>query len=140
MCTSAFNKAQHLLSNTALSKRLLQMADGAIIPSQRKWDGPIELGNARVTAEFEVFDSRRGWDFLLRKPLLKLFKAVHDYRADTVTVEHPLTGTKTILYNQARSSSTSTKEEKGIRLTLDVEQWENIAGGTSGENPLRGKS
>ena len=135
MCTSAFNKARHLLGNTALSKRLLRMADGAIIPSQRKWDGPIELGNARVTAEFEVFDSRRGWDFLLGKPLLKLFKAVHDYREDTVTVKHPLTGTKTILYNQARSSSTSTKDEKGIRLTLDVEQWENIAGGTSGKNP-----
>ncbi|KAF8239135.1 hypothetical protein L208DRAFT_1011577, partial [Tricholoma matsutake] len=135
MCTSAFNRAWHLLGNTALSKCMLQMADGAVIPSQHKWEGPIELGNARVNAGFEVFNSRRGWDFLFGKPLLRLFKAIHDYGADTVTVEHPLTGLKTILHNQACSSNMSAKDGKAIHLTLDVEQWENITRGTSGENP-----
>ena len=135
MCTSAFNKARPLLGDTTRSKRLLRMADGAVIPSQRKWEGPIELGSARIDAEFEVFDSKRSWDFLFGKPLLRSFKAIHDYKADTVTIEHPLTGLKTILYNEARSSKTNVECEKGIRLTLDVEQWENVTGGTSGEKP-----
>jgi hypothetical protein len=29
-----------------------------------KWEGPIELGNVRVTGGFEVFDGKGGWDFL----------------------------------------------------------------------------
>jgi hypothetical protein len=135
MGTKAFNKVQHSLGNTTQSKRRLRMADGTIVPSQRKWEGPIELGNARVTGGFEVFDGKGGWDFLFGKPLLRQFKAVHDYGADTVTVKHPHTGLEIVLHNQSHPSTVNTMNEKGIRLTLDVEQRENTIGGTSGEKP-----
>jgi hypothetical protein len=132
MCTSAFNRVKHHLGAMAQSKRLLRMADGAVVPSQWRWEGPIELGNTRVSAGFEVFDSKGGWDFLFGKPLLRLFKAIQDYGADTVTIQHPNTGLKTTLHNQTRPLSVNNTDEKGIRLTLDVEQWENITGS---ENP-----
>jgi hypothetical protein len=132
MCTTAFNKAQHRLGDTLQSKRWLRMADGTVVPSQRRWEGPIELGDAKVNGGFEVFDSKGGWDFLFGKPLLRQFEAIHDYGADTVTVKHPHTGITTVLCNQTHPPITN---EKGIRLTLDVEQWENITGGTSGKNP-----
>jgi hypothetical protein len=135
MCTTAFNRAQHRLGDTLQSRRGLRMADGTVVPSQRRWERPIELGNARVNGGFEVFDSKGGWDFLFGKPLLQRFKVIHDYGADTVTVRHPHTGTMTVLRNQTHLPNASTTNEKSIRLTLDVEQQENITGGTSGKNP-----
>src|ERR1700733_5167042 len=136
MGAATFNKAQHrLVDNTTRSKCLLRMADWTVIPSQRRWEGLVELGNARVAGGFEVFDSKGAWEFLLGKPLLRRFKAVHDYGTDTVTVTHPRTGLRITLYNQSHSPTVNTKDEKGTRLTLDVEQRENTIGGTSGENP-----
>ena len=40
MCTSIFYKVQHRLGNSALSKRLLWMANRAIESSKRQWEGP----------------------------------------------------------------------------------------------------
>ena len=135
MSTTAFKGVQNQLGDMRQSKRRLRMADGAVLPSQWKWEGCIELGSVEVYGEFEVFDSKGGWDFLFGKPLLRQFKAIHDYEADIVTIKHPHTGLKLVLHNQARLTSTNTRDEKGICLTLDVKQWENITGGTSGENP-----
>jgi hypothetical protein len=135
MSTTAFNGVQNQLGNTTQSKRRLRMADGAVVPSQRRWEGPIELGKVEVIGEFEVFDSKGEWDFLLGKPLLRQFKAIHDYGADMVTVEHPNTGRKTVLHNQTHPTTTNATNEKSICFTSEVEQWENITGGTSGENP-----
>jgi hypothetical protein len=110
------------------------MADGAVLPSQQRWEGPIELGNVEVYGEFEVFDSKGEWNFLFGKPLLRQFKAIHDYGVDTVTVKHPHTGLKFVLHNQAHPLSTNTMDERGIHLTLDVKQQENITGGTSDQH------
>ena len=39
-----------------------------------------------VHGSFEVFDSGGSWRFLFGKPLMRLFKAVHAYEFDTVTI------------------------------------------------------
>ena len=70
MSMAAFYRVQNQLSNTTLSKCQLQMANGAVLPSQQRWEGPINLGQVEVIREFEVFDSKGGWDFQFRKPLL----------------------------------------------------------------------
>ena len=112
MSTAAFYKIQHQLGDTRPSTCRLRMADGAVLKAQRRWEGLIGLGNAEIIGEFEVFDSKGGWDFLLGKPLLRQFKAIHDYGADMVTVEHPHTKLKTVLYNQTHPSSANTPNEK----------------------------
>lgn len=70
MSTTAFNGVRNLLDNVTKSRCQLRMVDGAVLPSQQRWEGPIELGNMEVYREFEVFDSKGGWDFLFGKPLL----------------------------------------------------------------------
>ena len=35
-------------------------------------------------ATFEVFKSNGAWAMLFRKPLLKIFNAVHNYKEDTI--------------------------------------------------------
>lgn len=52
-----------------------------------------------------------------------------------VTVEHLCTKLKTVLCNQMHPPTMNTANKKGIHPTLNVEQWENITGGNSGENP-----
>jgi hypothetical protein len=49
-----------------------------------------------------------------------------------VTVKHPHTKLKTMLHNKMHSS---TVNKKSIHLISEAEQWENITGGNSGENP-----
>jgi hypothetical protein len=111
------------------------MADGSIVPSQRRWEGAIELGGIMINGGFEVFNSKGGWDFLFGKPLLRQFKAVHDYRTGTITIKHPQTGHKVILHNQLHLPIENDKNEKDIHWTSDIEQWGNTIGGTSGKNP-----
>jgi hypothetical protein len=36
------------------------MADGAVLPSQWRWEETIKLGSMKVNKEFEVFDSKGG--------------------------------------------------------------------------------
>ena len=62
------------------------MADGTLIEPMAVWEGRIEIAGVIVHGAFEVFDSGGNWDFLFGKPLLKAFKAVHDYTSDTVTI------------------------------------------------------
>jgi hypothetical protein len=123
------------LGNSAPSKRLLRMANGAIESSKRRWEGPIKLGNVTANGQFKVFDSRGGWGFLFGKPLLRLFKATHDYKADTVTIRDLITKATTVLYNQLHLPIAEAADKQGISLMLDVKQWENIVGGSSAMKP-----
>jgi hypothetical protein len=71
MSTPTFNRTQHKLGSTRPSKHVLQMANGAVTPSQQRWEGIVELGNTKIKGEFEVFNSNGGqWEFLFGKPLL----------------------------------------------------------------------
>lgn len=60
------------------------MANGTITLSKAVWRGEITLGGVMAQGEFKVFRSGGGWKFLLGKPLLRAFKAVHNYDRDKV--------------------------------------------------------
>jgi len=62
------------------------MADGTSIPSQGCWSGDVSLGGCTVKESFEIFPSGGGWSLLFGKPLLRKFKAVHDYGNDTIKI------------------------------------------------------
>ena len=55
-------------------------------PSQGCWLGDISLRGHTVKGSFEVFPSGGGWSLLFGKPLLKAFKAVHDYKDNTLKI------------------------------------------------------
>ncbi|KAG2349705.1 hypothetical protein BDR05DRAFT_871679, partial [Suillus weaverae] len=84
MCTSVFNDVKHRLGNWAPSTKRLHMANGAIVQSEVVWKGEVVIGGVQAQGEFEVLQSGGGWKFLFGKPLLRAFKAVHDYEVDEV--------------------------------------------------------
>ena len=132
MCASFFKKVQHRLQGqTKPSSRRLRVANGVIVPSQAVWNGTLELGGIRAEAEFEIFDSGGGWKFLFGKPLLHRFKAIHDFNADTVTIQSARESI--VLHNSIEKKTPETPI--GISLTFSVEQKENSIGGSSGVNP-----
>lgn len=57
MCLSLFKKVKHKLGIWRRSEKLLQMANGTIVPSQAVWQGMMQLGDIRVEGSFEVFNS-----------------------------------------------------------------------------------
>jgi hypothetical protein len=62
------------------------MADGSVIPSIGQWVGKVSLGRATVVCTFEVFPSGESWDFLVGKPMQRLFGAVHNHVTDEVSI------------------------------------------------------
>lgn len=70
------------------------MANGVLVPSLGCWQGPIELGDSKIHAAFEIFPSGGHWSFLCGKPLLQAFGASHNYTDDTISIpnaKHPTT-------------------------------------------------
>ncbi|VDC04527.1 unnamed protein product, partial [Peniophora sp. CBMAI 1063] len=69
------------------ARRVMRMANGALIPSQATWDGMFELETGfSVEGRFEVLPTDGGWDFLFGKPMLSAFRAVHDYADDSISI------------------------------------------------------
>ncbi|KZP24427.1 hypothetical protein FIBSPDRAFT_664607, partial [Athelia psychrophila] len=66
------------------SRKVLRMANGAIVPSQGIWRGTTEFGGVRRAAVFEVFPSGGAWAMLFGKPMLEGFNMMHDYRMDVI--------------------------------------------------------
>ena len=97
MCTSVFNRIKPSLHGWQPSSQVLRMANGAIVPSEATWSGTIHVEGVETTRTFEVFDSGGGWSFLFGKPLLRAFKAKHDYETDEVTITN--SNTMAILCN-----------------------------------------
>ena len=62
------------------------MANRTIILLEATWTGTIHIGGIEATETFEVFNSGGGWSFLFGKPLLRAFRAKHDYDTDKVTI------------------------------------------------------
>ena len=86
MSTTKFNDIKHRLGRYKPSTRWLRMADGTLVKPVAALEGKMEIKGVEVSGSFEVFDSGGNWEFLLGKPLLKAFRAVHNYTDDTVTV------------------------------------------------------
>jgi hypothetical protein len=127
MCASIFNQIKHRLHNWTTSSKNLRMANGNIVKSIAKWSGTVEINSIKAQCSFEVFDSAGSWGFLFGKPMLKAFKAIHDYTSDTVKIfdnQH-----STTIKNQIIRISDIEYAEQGISLTLDPKQREIVMGG-----------
>ena len=86
MSLAMFEKVKHRLGTTSPSAQLLRVANGAIVKSEAKWEGKINVNGISANTAFEVFDSGGKWDFLFGKTLLETFKAIHNYELDEITV------------------------------------------------------
>ena len=102
MSIAMFNAIKHKLHGWQPSTRTLRMANGATVRSEATWTGTIQVEDIKATGTFEVFNSQDGWSFLFGKPLLRAFKAIHDYATDHVTISDGTT--VTILRNQYHSN------------------------------------
>jgi hypothetical protein len=60
MSSDMFKRVKHRLGTTTLSSQLLQVANGAVVRSEARWKGMIEVNGISVEAAFEVFDSGLG--------------------------------------------------------------------------------
>lgn len=96
-----FQRVEHRLKPLQRSNRILRMADGRLVPSKGVWNGSITVGDTSHNGAFEVFDSNGAWSVLFGKPLLKTFKAIHDYDSDIVRI--PKGDSWTELKNQHHS-------------------------------------
>jgi len=86
MCTTVFCTIKHRLKGWQPSTQMLRMADGTTTKVEVEWTGTIRIRDTEITGSFLVFNSGGGWAFLLGKPLLIAFKAIHEYETDTVTI------------------------------------------------------
>ena len=86
MCTTVFHTIKHHLKGWQPSTQTLQMADGTTMKAEAEWTGTIRIRDTEITGSFLVFNSSGGWAFLLGKPLLIAFKAIHEYETNTVTI------------------------------------------------------
>ena len=84
MSIDIFKQVKHWLEGWLPSTRILRMANGALVPSQATWTGTFEIEGVKACGTFEVFDSSGGWSFLFGKPMLRAFKALHNYTTDTI--------------------------------------------------------
>jgi hypothetical protein len=98
ICSNTFASLHDKLGPLVPSSKILKMVDGTHVFSDGHWCGNVSLGEHIVKACFEVFGSRGGQSLLFGKPLLKQFKAVHDYGNDTLMI--PLNGSWTMLLNE----------------------------------------
>ena len=84
ICKTAYATIKDKLGNLHPSSQTLHMANGVCVPSLRKWVGNIRLNSQSIKSTFKVFPSGGGWSLLFGKPLLKKFKAIHNYKDDTI--------------------------------------------------------
>lgn len=128
MDAGLFERVKHRLSGWGPSRRCLRMADGTRVQPKACWKGRIRLGRMLVMGEFEVFDSGGGWSFLFSKPLLRQFKAIHDYEDDTIQIRQ--LGESETLSNQWKDLSYAKLcDEVSIGVVLDWKQRRALSGG-----------
>ncbi|KAJ7208696.1 hypothetical protein B0H12DRAFT_1242966 [Mycena haematopus] len=84
--TVTFINARGRLSELIPSRRVLRMANGALVPSIGTWRGTVVVGGVSAVGQFEIFPGSGVWQMLLGKPMLHAFSASHEYVNDTVTL------------------------------------------------------
>ncbi|KAG1721399.1 hypothetical protein EDD22DRAFT_854399 [Suillus occidentalis] len=111
------------------------MANGAIVPSLGVWTGNVTIAGIQAEGEFEVFDSAGGWNFLFGKPMLRSFKAIHNYETDQVHIRG--IGGDRILFNQSETTSPTVSECKEEERDIDVVEDEAKNIGENKANPMQ---
>jgi hypothetical protein len=122
MSTRTFEKVKHKLGKWTPSSQLLRVANGAVVQSEARWEGEIEVNGVRAKVALEVFDSGGRWDFLFGKTLLETFKAIHNYELDEITISG--NGGETTLRNQALTTHQPTPTPTICTITEEA-QWAN---------------
>jgi len=82
----AFEEVKNQLSEPQPSRKVMRMANGALIPSNGSWSGVVVVDSVRTNGTFEIFASGGAWNVLFGKPLLQAFGAIHEYTTDTITL------------------------------------------------------
>ena len=123
MCVTIYEKVKHRLQGWRPSQRVLRMANGVLVKSQATWTGTIDLNGVRAQGTLEVFDSGGGWSFLFGKPMLKAFKANHDYERDTIQVRDDKKTAE--LENDIDSAYYASRESKTKPKTADWKQHQS---------------
>ena len=119
MCTTVFSTVKHRLKGWKTSTQTVRMANGVTTRAEAEWTGNINVKGVEIKGSFLVFNSSGGWAFLLRKPLLKALRAVHDYREDTIKISNDkMYAMLTNQYHDPRYLQMVGEQ----KLTLDVKQ------------------
>lgn len=126
ICISLFNLVKHCLGSWQPSCKLLRMANGVIVPLQACWVGAMQLKGMKVEGSFEVFDSGGSWAFLLGKPLLRQFKAKHDFELDMVKIMVS-DGSVTVLQNELGVPRAFEMGVAGVNIMLDIRQRNELS-------------
>ena len=103
------------------SGKILRMADGRHVPSVGVWRGTITVKNISHVGSFEIFNSNGAWGMLFGKPLLKTFRAVHDYSEDIIRIPQE----NGILWKVLTNQFANTHGIAGkllANLTIDIKQ------------------
>ena len=103
------------------SKRILRMADGRLIPSVGVWRGKVTVKGVCREGAFEIFKSNGAWAMLFGKPLLRTFKAVHDYAEDVIRIPQEKGAEWVVLGNQF-SNVKGVTEKLLVNGTADIKQ------------------
>ena len=103
------------------SKRILRMADGRLIPSIGVWKGKVTVKGVCREGAFKIFKSNGAWAMLFGKPLLRTFKAVHDYAEDIIRIPREKGEEWAVLGNQF-SNVKGVTEKLLINRTADIKQ------------------
>ena len=103
------------------SGRILRMADGRRVPSVGVWKGTVTVRGINREGSFEIFNSNGAWGMLFGKPLLKTFKAVHDYTEDIIRIPQKEGMEWEVLTNQFTNTKGITGELLA-NLTIDIKQ------------------
>ena len=103
------------------SKRILHMADGRLIPSVGVWRDKVMVKGVCREGAFEIFKSNGAWAMLFGKPLLRKFKAVHDYAEDVIHIPREK-GTEWVVLGNQFSNVKGVTEKLLINCTVDIKQ------------------
>jgi len=123
-----YSQVKPRLSPLQLSKRLLRMADGRLVPLMGTWSGMVSVVDVEHYGEFEVFDSGDAWALLFGKPLLKKFRAIHDYDLDQMYLS---IGDEWRRISNLFMNTNSAGGELLVGLTLDIKQRKELKGDSS---------
>jgi hypothetical protein len=109
-----FEEVKRRMGGGIAPNKCLRMADGTRVEPSAHWEGGFEIEGVRERGRFEVFDSKGGWKVLFGKPLQVKVGAIHNMRADIVTLD--AAGRRATLYNQNPSV-----------VGTGLERWKDMA-------------
>ncbi|KAK7040682.1 hypothetical protein VNI00_009588 [Paramarasmius palmivorus] len=109
------------------SSKWFRVANGALVPGVASWTGKVRIKGVEVIGTFEVFDSGGSWKILFGKPLLKQFRAIHDYEEDSIKVRDGKNIRKVFNSGMGKVIETAPKAVKSVTVEEVEDEEENPA-------------